>query len=190
MAKNNLVKIKGTKQVQSYINKKGKNFNNEFRNEMITKMREVSRELQLGINNAADGGVVPFTGNAMLYFFNKRATGVTCTIQVKDIQAQYLYGSIVERENIDKFIPTTDAKLTKQGNITGLKANLKSGKYKVVEHQGVKRIIDTRKKDKRVIARKEDKTRKIIFDFYKEADTRLIKVINNLQGQYSIRNPK
>ncbi|WP_288953765.1 hypothetical protein [uncultured Citrobacter sp.] len=190
MAKNNLVKIRGTKQVQSYINKEGKNFNNEFRNEMITKMREVSRELQLGINNAADGGVVPFTRNAMLYFFNKRATGVTCTIQVKDIQAQYLYGSIVERENIDKFIPTTDARLTKQGNITGLKANLKSGKYKVVEHKGVKRIIDTRKKDKRVIARKEDKARKIIFDFYKEADTRIIKVINNMQGQYSIRNLK
>lgn len=190
MARNNLVRIQGVEAVQSYINKEGKNFNNDFRNEMITKMRDISRELQSGINEAASGGVVPFTSNAMLFFFSKRATGVKCTIQVKDIQAQYLYGSLVKKDNIDKFIPTSDARLTKQGNITGLKSNLKSGKYKVVESGGAKRIIDTRKKKDRVVAVKETKTRKIIFDFYKEADTRIIKVINNMKGQYSIRNNK
>ncbi|EEN6189771.1 hypothetical protein FVW90_23915, partial [Salmonella enterica] len=84
MAKNNLIRVKNTQAVQKYLNKEGKNFNNDFRNEMIVKMRDISKELQTGINNAAAGGVVPFTGNAMLYFFNKRVTGVTCTIQVKD----------------------------------------------------------------------------------------------------------
>ncbi|EIK2954839.1 hypothetical protein LJ030_001438 [Salmonella enterica] len=187
MAKNNLIRVKNTQAVQKYLNKEGKNFNNDFRNEMIVKMRDISKELQTGINNAAAGGVVPFTGNAMLYFFNKRVTGVTCTIQVKDIQAQYLYGSLVKQESLDKFIPTSKTKLTKQGNITGLKSNLKSCKYKVVESKGVKRIVDTRKKKDRVIATKDTKTRKIIFDFYKEADSRILKVINNMRGEYSIR---
>lgn len=190
MARNNLVRIRGVEGVNSYLNTAGTNFNNEFRDEMINKMREVTRELQSGLNEAAAGGVVPFTSKAMLFFFSKRPTGVKCTIRVKDIQAQYLYGSLVKAENIDKFIPTSKATLTKQGNITGLKSNLKSGKYKVVESGGTKRIINTKKKKKqdRVIAVQETKSRKIIFDFYKEADKRILNVINNIQGQFSIRN--
>ncbi|MDA8518696.1 hypothetical protein [Citrobacter sp. Igbk 16] len=180
--------VKGIKEVQNYINREGKQMNNEFSSTLINELRQVSREMQLGINQAAEGGVVPFSGNAMLTFFNKRATGVTVTMMVKDIQAQYLYGVLVEKENIDKFIPTSDAKLTKQKNITGLKSNLKSGKYKVVEHKGTKRIIDTRKKDDRVIAVKTPKTRKIIFDWYDNAERKINIVINGIRGEFSTRN--
>lgn len=180
--------VKGIKEVQGYVNKRGREVNNEFRSELINDLRKVTRELQTGINQAAAGGVVPFTGNAMLTFFSKRPTGVTVTIMVKDIQAQYLYGSLVERDNIDKFIPTSNARLTKQGNITGLKSNLKSGKYKVIEQKGTKRIIDTRKKDDRVIAVKKPKERKIIFDWYANADKKINVVINGLRGEFSTRN--
>lgn len=180
--------VKGIREVQGYVNKEGRDMKNQFSSELINDLRQVSRELQIGINQAAEGGVVPFTGNAMLTFFNKRATGVTVTLMVKDLQAQYLYGSLVEKETIDKFIPTSAAKLTKQGNITGLKANLKSGKYKVIEQKGTKRIIDTRKKKDRVIATKEIKTRKIIFDWYAVADRKINIVINNLRGEFSTRN--
>ncbi|EJU3945120.1 hypothetical protein N4V73_004614, partial [Salmonella enterica subsp. enterica serovar Meleagridis] len=55
MAKNNLIRVKNTQAVQKYLNKEGKNFNNDFRNEMIVKMRDISKELQTGINNAAAG---------------------------------------------------------------------------------------------------------------------------------------
>ncbi|HED2478348.1 MULTISPECIES: hypothetical protein [Citrobacter] len=180
--------VKGIKEVQGYVNKRGREVNNEFRSELINELRKVSRELQTGITQAAEGGVVPFTDNSMLTFFSKRPTGVTVTLMVKDIQAQYLYGSLVEQKNIDKFIPTSNAKLTKQGNITGLKSNLKSGKYKVVEQKGTKRIIDTRKKDDRVIAVKKPKTRKIIYDWYGNADKKINIVINGLRGEFSTRN--
>ncbi|UAK22691.1 hypothetical protein [Kluyvera sp. CRP] len=107
---------------------------------------------------------------------------------VKDIQARYLYDVVVKPSSIDKFIPTSAAKLTKQGNITGLKSNLKSGRYKVVESHGTKRIIDTRvkKSDKRVIALKENKTRNLFYDWYKEGNQGIDLIITQIKGQYTI----
>lgn len=187
MAKNKLIKVKGTDEVISYLNEEGKNFHNEFKNEMITQMKAVSREVQLDMNNAIKDGPVSFTSNSLLYFFNKRPTGVTCTILVKGIQAQYLHPIIVKPETIDKFVNTSDAKLSRQGNISGLRSNLKSGKYKVVEHKGIKRIIDTKKKSDRVIAVKTDKKRHIAYDFYEETNNKILDHINNIKGQFTIR---
>ncbi|EJL18165.1 hypothetical protein SSMOSELEY_1799 [Shigella sonnei str. Moseley] len=88
---------------------------------------------------------------------------------VKDIQAKYLYQVLVQPKAIDKFIPTSSTRLTKQGNISGLKKNLLSERYKVVKGKnGKERLIDTAKKDtkkktKRVIGLREKKQRRLIY---------------------------
>ncbi|EFF0544453.1 hypothetical protein CCV23_001572, partial [Escherichia coli] len=62
------------------------------------------------------------------------------------------------------------------------------------ESGGIKRVIDTTKngkfKDKRVIATATTHSRKIVYDFYKEADTKLLKIINQLKGSYSIKETR
>ncbi|MCQ3713098.1 hypothetical protein H1C38_01700, partial [Salmonella enterica subsp. enterica serovar Indiana] len=57
-----------------------------------------------------------------------------------------------------------------------------------LEQKGTKRIIDTRKKDDRVIAVEKPKERKIIFDWYANADKKINIVINGLRGEFSTRN--
>ncbi|TOZ41564.1 hypothetical protein DK925_23285 [Enterobacter cloacae] len=112
---------------------------------------------------------------------------------VKNIQAKYLYEVIVDPKAIDKFIPTSAAKLTKQGNISGLKKNLSNGRYKVVKGKnGKERLIDTNKKDtkrktKRVIGLREEKKRKMIYDFYGEVDKGFRVVISDLRGIFVIK---
>ncbi|WP_281549753.1 hypothetical protein [Kluyvera cryocrescens] len=185
MKKNKITGIDGAKK---YLIKEGKNFNNEFSDELLHRVRSLSKKMQLDMSATAAGGLVPFTNNSMLVTYTKRPTGIRINLLVKDIQAAYLYDVIVKPSAIDKFVPTSAAKLTKQGNITGLKSNLKSGKYKVVESHGTKRIIDTRVKDrdKRVIALKEEKTRKIFFDWYAEGYKGLDAIITKINGQYTI----
>ena len=119
-------------------------------------------------------------------------TSVRCTILVKSIQAKYLYEVIVDPKALDKFIPTSTAKLTKQGNISGLKKNLSNGRYKVVKGKMAKRLIDTSKRDtkrktKRVIGLREEKKRKMIYDFYGEVDKGFRVVISDLRGIFVIK---
>lgn len=180
--------ITGIQGAKKYLNKSGKDYKNEFSNELLHRVRSLSKKMQIEMSAAADGGVVPFTNNSMLVTYSKRATGISINLMVKDLQARYLYDVVVKPSSIDKFIPTSTAKLTIQGNITGLKSNLKSGRYKVVESHGTKRIIDTRvkKSDKRVIALKENKTRNLFYDWYKEGNQGIDLIITQIKGQYTI----
>ncbi|GEM_PF-387085 len=113
---------------------------------------------------------------------------------VKDIQAKYFYEILVKPRELDKFVPTSKARLTKQGNISGFKKNLANGRYKIVKSRnGKERLIDTTKKDtktktKRIIGLRQNKRRKIIYDFYAEAEKGARLMIHGIQGTFSIRN--
>ncbi|MEA5104465.1 hypothetical protein [Pantoea sp. S18] len=90
---------------------------------------------------------------------------------------------------IDKFIPTSSARLNKQGNISGLKAGLGSKKFIVLEEKGKKYLIDTSKKSKkqhskRVVAVRENKKRKVIFDFFQNAEDGARLALNDVNGSY------
>jgi len=112
---------------------------------------------------------------------------------VKDLQAKYLYDIIVKEKAIDKIVPTSAARLSAQGNIAGFKKNLASGRYKIVKGKnGKQRLIDTTKKDtktktKRVIGLRESKRRKIIYDFYQEANDGVRLMISGIQGSFIIK---
>ncbi|EFC3043621.1 hypothetical protein INB67_001838 [Escherichia coli] len=189
-------KVENIQGAKKYINDESKNYYNQFRDEVWQRMKQAAKQIQDEINASAAGGVVPFTNNAFVTFFKRISTGISVTIQLKDNRrdAGYMYSALVKDTPYDGFIPTSNAKLTKQGNISGFRANLKSGKYKVVESGGVKRVIDTRKTgkvhDERVIATKEVKDRKIVYNFYKEADKKLFNIINDIKGSFNIRKNK
>ncbi|MGK6714214.1 hypothetical protein ACKU3I_002640 [Serratia marcescens] len=81
--------------------------------------------------------------------------------------------------------------MTQQGNIASLKSGISSGKYKVVDSGGKRRLIDTSKKDtknktKRVIGLRETKKRKLVYDFYKEAEQGVRLVLSGVRGHFRI----
>lgn len=186
--------INGIGNVKKYLNSTGQRLGNQFNKEIIDRSRKLSIQLQQELNASVDKGVVPFTNRAILFTYRKRgAQSITATILVKDIQAKYLYEVIVKPKPIDKFIPTTAARLTKQGNISGLQKNLMNGRYKIVKSKnGKERLIDTSKKDtknktKRVIGLRESKRRKLIFDFYAKAEQGVRLAFHDIQGTFIIR---
>jgi hypothetical protein len=111
---------------------------------------------------------------------------------VKDQQAKYLYDILVKPKAVDKIVPTSAAKLTAQGNISGLKKNLASGRYKIVKGKnGKQKLIDTTKKDtknktKRIVGLRESKKRKIIYDFYNEANNGVRLMVSGIKGTFRI----
>ncbi|MDT0637953.1 hypothetical protein RM437_07880 [Citrobacter werkmanii] len=186
------LKVTGLSSAKGYLNKEGKRFGTEFQNEVIKRSRELSRKIQMDMSAAIDKGPVPFTNNAILFFYKKNTTSVTCTIMVKDVQAEYLYDIIVKPTFIKKFIPTSQARLTKQGNISQLKSGLAKGKYNTVVQNGKKYLIDTTKRDtkektKRIIGVRENKRRKLVYDFYNEAEKGTIVIISGIRGHFKIK---
>lgn len=186
-------RINGIGSTRNYIQTQGVRLNNQFQNEIIKRSKLLSLRMQGDLNNSVDRGAVCFTQRSILFFYRKVGrTSVTSTIMVKDIQAKYLYQVLVQPKAIDKFIPTSSARLTKQGNISGLKNNLLSGRYKVVKGKnGKERLIDTAKKDtkkktKRVIGLREKKQRRLIYDFYKEANDGVRIIMSGIQGTFRI----
>ncbi|HFR1839842.1 TPA: hypothetical protein ACHU4M_004577, partial [Shigella sonnei] len=160
----------GIGSIRNYIQTQGVRLNNQFQNEIIKRSKLLSQRMQGDLNNSVDRGAVGFTQRSILFFYRKVGrNSVTSTIMVKDIQAKYLYQVLVQPKAIDKFIPTSSTRLTKQGNISGLKKNLLSERYKVVKGKnGKERLIDTAKKDtkkktKRVIGLREKKQRRLIY---------------------------
>lgn len=154
--------------------------------------RTLSRQIQADMSAAIDKGPVPFTNSAVLFFYAKIGTSVTCTIMIKDIQAKYLYDVIVKSSYINKFAPTSAAKMTKLGNISQLKSGLAKGKYKAVVQNGKKYLIDITKKDtkyktKRIIGVRESKKRKLVYDFYNEAEQGAIAIISGIQGHFKLK---
>ncbi|HCD2515363.1 hypothetical protein [Citrobacter freundii] len=155
--------------------------------------RTLSRQIQADMSAAIDKGPVPFTNSAVLFFYAKIGTSVTCTIMIKDIQAKYLYDVIVKSSYINKFVPTSAAKMTKLGNISQLKSGLAKGKYKAVVQNGKKYLIDITKKNtkyktKRIIGVRESKKHKLVYDFYNEAEQGgAIAIISGIQGHFKLK---
>jgi hypothetical protein len=184
--------ITGLSSAMGYINQQGKLYGNEFQNELITRTRQLAKKMQMDMSAAIDKGPVPFTNNAVLYFYKKVGTSVKCTIMIKNIQADYLYDIIVHPNPLKKFVPVSSARLSKQGNIPQIKSGIDKGKYKVVVENGKKYLIDTTKKDtktktKRVIGVRETKKRKLVYDFYKEAEEGTITIVSNIQGHFKLK---
>ncbi|PLE59135.1 hypothetical protein B6I74_17275 [Klebsiella variicola] len=185
-------KVKGLRETITYINKEGRQLKSDFQNELITQSRALAIKMQTDLDNSIDKGGVSFTSKAIYFKFSKRNKGVTCYIGVKDIQNNYLYEIINKPASVEKFVNTSAAPLTKQGNIARLRANIKSKKYKVVESGGKKRLIDTTKKDtktktKRVIGIQESKKRKMIYDFYNEGEKGVRMIVSTIQGHFSVK---
>ncbi|MGC0802083.1 hypothetical protein WKH50_19285 [Pantoea agglomerans] len=156
--------------------------------EITKKIREVAKQLQDKLNDDIKGGPVPFTKRAIFFNFIQRGDRRTNQIIVRGDQEKYLSSVITDAAGIyDKFIPTSNAKLSKQGNITGLHAGMNK-KYKVANVKGKKMLIDTtktkNKRDKRIVGVKEKKSRKMIFDFFNEAESSSRLALSNMNGTY------
>ncbi|WP_427151550.1 hypothetical protein [Citrobacter portucalensis] len=185
-------KISGLTSAKGFLNSEGKKYGNQFQDELISRSRTLSRQIQADMSAAIDKGPVPFTNSAVLFFYAKSGTSVTCTIMIKDIQAKYLYDVIVKSSYINKFVPTSAAKMTKLGNISQLKSGLAKGKYKTVVQNGKKYLIDITKKDtkyktKRIIGVRESKKRKLVYDFYNEAEQGANAIISGIQGHFKLK---
>lgn len=187
-----IVKI-DTKGATTFLKSEGTKLKAEFQKEMIKRTRDLAIKMQRDLSASIDKGGVSFTNRSILFTYKRKGdTNLTASILVKNVQVKYLYDIIVQPKTIDKLINTSAAKLTKQGNISGLHANLQSGKYKIVKSKnGKERLIDTSKKDtkkktKRVIAVRENKRRKLIYDFYEQAEAGFILAINDISGAFKI----
>lgn len=86
-----MTRITGIDNVTNYIKTTGTKLGKQFQDEIIKRSRVLSMKVQADMNNAVDKGAVPFTQRSILFFYKKRGSGVTATIMVKDVQAQYLY---------------------------------------------------------------------------------------------------
>ncbi|MHB9326466.1 hypothetical protein ACP3S7_02885 [Phytobacter ursingii] len=187
-----IVKI-DTKGATTFLKSEGTKLKAEFQKEMIQRVRKLSQQMQKDMSDAVNKGATGFTNRAVLFTCQRRSdTSVSCSILIKDVQANYLYDIIVKPKAIDKFVNTSAARMTKQGNIAALHNNLQNKKYIVVKSKnGKERLIDTTKKDtkkktKRVIGLRESKKRKMIYDFYAEAETGVKLLISDINGVFKI----
>lgn len=185
-------RLSGIRNTKDYINKQGIKLGKQFQSELINRSRVLSQKVQADLNNSVDKGAVSFTQRAVLFMYKKRGNGIICTIMIKNIQAKYLYEVLVEQKAVDKFVPTSTARLDRFGNISMMKKRISSGQYKVVKGKnGKERLIDTSKKDtkrktKRVIGLREEKRRKIIYDFYTEVDKGVRIMISDIKGTFRV----
>lgn len=174
---------------RKFINKEGQRMTKEVVQSIIDKSRALSMKMQNEMNEAIDKGPVPFTKRSVLFFYSKTNNGVKNTIMIKDVQAKYLYEILVKPEMIDKIVPTSAARLDRFGNIAGLKRNLSNGRYKVVKQGTKERLIDTnaKKKDKRVIGLREEKRRKMVYDFYRNGEKGAMLIIKDIKGTFKVK---
>lgn len=181
--------IDGIGSSKRYINKQGTKLGKDFQKTVINQMRTLSQTMQNDLNDSIDKGAVAFTKRSLLFTYSTNSYGgFTCTILVKRLQAKYLYDVIVHSRNFKKFIPTSAARLSREGNIMGLRNNIRKGRYKVVKQGSKERLIDTqqKKKEKRVIGLREDKRRKMVYDFYNEAEKGMMLVVSNTRGVFKV----
>lgn len=172
----------------TWINNQQTQIITNVQSEITKRVRALSKQLQDKLNTTAKGGVVPFTKRAFFFNFIERNGVRTNQIIIRADQAAYLRDVLESTStDINKFIPLSNAKLSQQGNITGLKAGL-GMKYKVIQVNGKKMLVDTTKKkknkDKRIVAVKEKKRRKLIFDFFKEAEEGAKLILSDVNGTY------
>ena len=183
------MKINGLNHVKKYINNTSEKLAGEFESRFISDVKSLAVDMQSDLNNAVDKGAVAFTKRAIKTNIKMKGSTVSATIYVQDIQASYLYNVIIEQRTKNKFIPTSIARLNKYGNIPMLSNNIQSGKYKIVEQRGAKRLINvtTKKRDARVIGLLEAKNRKLIYDFYGEVEKGANRIVTDLRGVFTFR---
>lgn len=174
------------------LNSQGKMFITDFQSELTKRCRALSKQIQDDIINSVDGGAVNFTKRAIFFNFIQYGNGIrTNQIIVRGSQAAYLRSVLTDDPTtFNKIIPTANARMTAQGNIAGLHNQI-GKKYKVVEQNGKKYLIDTslkkKRRDKRIIGKYEKKKRKMIYDFFDETEHKARLVINNMKGTFIFR---
>lgn len=174
------------------LNQQGQAYITSFQSELTKRCRALAKQVQDDINNTVDGGAVAFTKRAIFFNFIQHSNGTrTNQIIVRGQQAAYLRSVLTDDPaTFNKIIPTANARMTAQGNIAGLHTQM-GKKYKVVEQNGKKYLIDTsqkkKKRGRRVIGKYEKKKRKIIYDFFNETEQKAILVLNTMRGQFTLR---
>jgi hypothetical protein len=173
----------------TWINKQEKSIILNVQSAITQRARQLTKNLQSQLNDDVAGGPVPFTKRALFFNFIQNGDKRTNQIIIRGDQAAYLRTVISDVDEVfDKFVPVSNAKLTKQGNIQGLRAGLNK-KYKVMERNGKKYLIDTTKKrknrDKRIVAVHEMKKRKMVFDFFKNAEDGAKLILRDVNGTFT-----
>ena len=175
-----------------WINDEGGRIIINVQSEITKRCRELARQMQNQLNEEIKGGPVTFTKRA--FFFNYIQSGDKRINQiiVRGDQAAYLRTVLNPddaNELYDKIIPTQSARLTKQGNISTLNKGVSSKKLIIVEEKGKKYLIDTTKKSKkqrskRVVGIKEKKKRKLVYDFFKNAEDGAKLILSDVNGTF------
>lgn len=174
------------------LNQQGQAYITSFQSELTKRCRELAKQVQDDINNTVDGGAVAFTKRAIFFNFIQHGNGTrTNQIIVRGQQAAYLRSVLTNDPTMfNKIVPTANARLTAQGNISALH-NQMGKKYKVVEQNGKRYLIDTsqkkKKRNKRIIGKYERKKRKMIYDFFNEVEQKAILSLNTMRGQFTLR---
>lgn len=189
--------------MRTFINRNSPRIGSQFKKELSDRMRIVSKEIQQKISSEAAGGVVSFTSRSVFFKFQKVNNFETVNqIIVLPNQTSYLkyildpsYKTTTEK----KMIPiSSNANMTKEGNIKQLRAKSRSNKYKKVKSRnGNTYLIDTTKKsfkrnpklarEKRVIGYYGSVGRKPLFDFYDETEKKVIEQLRTLRGTFDYR---
>jgi len=173
------------------LNQQGQAYITSFQSELTKRCRALSKQVQYDINNTVDGGSVAFTKRAIFFNFVQHGNGTrTNQIIVRGQQAAYLRSVLTDDPvKFNKIIPTANARMTAQGNIAGLHTQM-GKKYKVVEQNGKRYLIDTsqkkKKRNKRVVGKYEKKKRKMIYDFFNETEHKARLVLNTMRGQFNL----
>lgn len=176
-----------------YLNRQGSNVILDIQKQITAKVRAISVQIQNDINAAIDKGPTPFTKRAVFFNYIQNSNGTRSNqIIIRGAQAKYLR-DILEPVSTSqtKIVPFSDAKLTQQGNISGLKAGISNGKYKIINRNGKKYLIDTTKKkknrDTRIVGMKETKQRRMVYDFFQQAEQKAIIALRTINGTYTFR---
>ncbi|POD96391.1 hypothetical protein [Pectobacterium odoriferum] len=181
--------------VSNQLNRNGQQWGNQFNSELTRRAKIVSDKIQNDISTKVKGGAVSFTQKAIGFTSNNSRSSSTVynNITVQRNQTKYLKFVLGSSEKAgEKIIPTTNAKLTKEGNIQGLRPRLKSGRYKTIEKGGRKYIIDTKtpkrkSRTERVIGVIAARKRKQLFDFYKQSSKYATQEFSNMKGSFTFR---
>lgn len=174
------------------LNQQGQAFITSFQSELSKRCRALAKLVQDDINNTVDGGAVAFTKRTIFFNFIQHGNGTrTNQIIVRGQQAAYLRSVLTDDPTLfNKIVPTANARLTQQGNISALH-NQMGKKYKVVEQNGKRYLIDTsqkkKKRNKRIIGKYEKKKRKMIYDFFNEVEQKATLSLNTMRGQFTLR---
>ncbi|EKN4802492.1 hypothetical protein FG446_003764 [Yersinia enterocolitica] len=187
----------GPKQAAVWLNEEGEKLGKDFQTEVSRLSKKVQEQIQFKINMESAGGVVNYTSKATAMKTYVNTNSVKNRISVLPNQGRYLKHIIdpdYAGQEEGKIIPFSSAKLTAQGNISRLKANLGNGKYhRQRGKNGRTYIIDTTKSKKKstralaVIGVYADKKRNQLFNFYDVALSGAITEFSRIKGSFQFK---